>query len=164
MAIEEITNMTFLDKIKSCIKKYKCMIMAVNHNTCDKDDIKDNYDKINDAFVYSIGRKEFGHPDILILCGSDKENPISSDQLSKRFNYALQALIVLMEEWDDNPVKPGHTFGGKDTIIIKFISREYEDYDDFIECCKEDIAIQAGNYYGTYDYELIVGVFVQDIE
>lgn len=168
MAIEKITNPDFLDKIKNYIEKYKYMIMAVSHNTCgncDEDVIDDNYNRRNDSFVYTIGRKEFGYPDILILCGSDEDKPISSDQLSKRFDYAAHALPDLIKEWDDHPVKPGHTFGPKDKIIIEIISPErYRDYNNIIKSCKEGITIQASNYYGTYDYELIVGIFVQDVE
>mgnify|MGYP003585470166 FL=1 len=159
MPIEKITNQNFLDKIKSAISDSGALLIAVSRSFRESE--KENFNDPDDGFVYSIGHREKGLPDIVILCGAISESSIPKDELEARVKYATTAINHLIKDWDKFPVLPGHTVGSDDDVIIRF--SEYTINDDRNRDIKEFVTIQASNYYGTYDYDLLVGCFKKNL-
>lgn len=108
--------------------------------------------ELEDGFVYSVGHRERQRPDLLVFCGpTPYEAPLSKEALLQRMQAAGALINFLVAHWDESPVLPGH-------LCTDSEGREYRvlDTPDLLATARDQLTVQAGVYYGTEDYELLV--------
>lgn len=110
------------------------------------------FSELEDGFVYSVGHHERQRPDLLVLCGPTPDEPaMNRDAMLARMQAAGALINYLVAHWDESPVLPGHRCHDHD-------GREYRVLDTpaLVATAKDQMTVQAGVYYGTEDYALIV--------
>lgn len=156
-----IENREFLAAIQKGIQDVGVYLLAISDSVpctlCGRAECQDHgdarhYDNPEDGFVYSIGHRERGRPDLLVLCGpSPEENAFSRDDLNQQMREAAQLINYLVKNWDQKPVKPTEYCGTSHGRIYQAI-----DDPELTAQAKEEFTVQAGNYYGADDYAVLV--------
>ena len=139
--IEQITNTAFLQEIKTGIKGHGVFLMAVVTEVVD--DV---------PFVYSVGHKESGRPDFFAFCVKASDYPDGGMfGLHKEMRATANLINYLVSGFSERPVAVGHT--ATDELGRKYVVKEAPTQYPGI---RQHTTIQASNYYGSYDYELLV--------
>lgn len=114
--------------------------------------LKGAFTEPEDGFVYSIGHRERNRPDLVVLCGPVPGEP-AFDQaaLVHRMQEAGALINYLVSRWGEHPVKPGQRCADSDGRIYRVFSSP-----EVVSAAKDELTVQAGVYYGTEDYELLV--------
>jgi len=147
--------------IEKGIKEHGFYLICVSDaNLCEMPDCdhKHNdpaamYTELEDAYVYTVGRRTSNRPEMIIFCGpSLGERPVSGGALIETMLETTRVLNYLIENWDEQPVLPGHTISaGHGHRIYKVI-----DNPTTAQQVKTEFMIQTSNYYNSDDYEVLV--------
>jgi hypothetical protein len=154
--VEKITNEKLLYSIQKAIKSHGVFLMAVTDigacECCDgKNHVQDKDELIEDkSFVYSIGHREAGRPDILVLTGTfNKDKKVSVETAKSKVLAASSLINSMVDRWNIQAVAEGHTAEDRDGNEYRVVSFEGN-------AVKEMFTIQASNYYGDLNYHLLV--------
>lgn len=108
--------------------------------------------EVDECFVYTIGHRLRGRPDLVMLCGPSPDDPVALPaDLQLEMNEAAGLINYMVEHWSENPVLPGQTCGTGTGRIYQVLDRA-----EAVAQAKRDLTLQAGEYYGDQDYALLV--------
>lgn len=113
---------------------------------------KGAFTELEDGFVYSIGHRERNRPDLVVLCGPTPGEPaLDQAGLVNRMQEAATLINYLVSRWGEHPVLPGQRCADSDGRVYRVLSSA-----EVVSAAKDELTVQAGVYYGTEDYELLV--------
>lgn len=107
----------------------------------------------DDGFVYSIGHRLRGRPDLVVLCGQGlkEETPVDHMTILHRMNEAADLVNYLVSKWDTDPVLPEQTCADGDGFAYVVMNLP-----NLVTQAKREWTLQASEYYGDENYELLV--------
>lgn len=68
----------------------------------------------------------------------------------EHFHILNRMFYSMIRDWDTNPVKPGDSCEDASGRYYRVVASGIKDFDIKTHCM-----IQASNYYGTYDYQVL---------
>lgn len=108
--------------------------------------------EVDECFVYTVGHRLRGRPDMVMLCGPAPEDPpAGTAELHAELDEAARLLNYMVEQWAENPVLAGQTCGTSTGRLYRVLDRA-----EAVAQAKKDLTIQAGEYYGDQSYALLV--------
>ena len=109
------------------------------------------FGEMKDGFVYTIGHRKLGRPDMVFLCGPRPgEEAFSARELREEMMDCAGTCNWLSANWEKAPLLEGQTVMTAGGRIYLASARE-----ELVAGAKEGITVQAGNYYGDSDYGLL---------
>ena len=108
------------------------------------------YDKIQDAFVYTVGHHEKNRPELIVFCGpAPGEPPVRGEVLQERIEAGASLLRLMVENWEANPVLVGQ-------IAEDYQERIYTIFEEDDPAFKDNLMFQCIRYYKHDDFDVLV--------
>jgi hypothetical protein len=154
-----IEDPDFLNKIRTGIERNGVYLIATSILVDDEEEIDPNQKsectELDDAFVYSVGHREHGRPDLLLLCGPcSGEIAINKEETEKRLEAAASLLVSLVSQWDDEPVLPDEACMDRNDRVYTVRDSSIDKASDWE--IKHHLTTQTTEYYGDVEYDLLL--------
>lgn len=139
------------DKCATCCACYQhdeCPLKGDNHQFTD----------VKEAYVYSVGRREIGVPEIFIFCGpTNNDGPIKYDTARAKIDDAALTIQSLVDGWETvygwETSRPSN---GAPVSVTDGPEYWVNTDQDVIDIIKSHFAMGVGDYYNNNSYDMVV--------